>query len=125
VLVVEDEAPVRTATCRLLERAGYRVREARDGVDALLAWWEHGAALDAVVTDLRMPQLGGRELAARLRLDRPGLRVVFVTGYAEDRAEIVDGPRQRLVEKPFTAEGLLGALDALLQGVAPSVTGVA
>jgi CheY-like chemotaxis protein len=101
------------------------VREARDGVDALLAWWEHGAALDAVVTDLRMPQLGGRELAARLRLDRPGLPVVFVTGYAEDRAEIVDGPRQRLVEKPFTAEGLLGALDALLQGVAPSVTGVA
>jgi CheY-like chemotaxis protein len=110
VLLVEDEAPVRAAVRRILERAGYAVREARHGADALLLWRAHHASIAALVTDLRMPELGGRELAARLRVERPTLPVVFLSGYAEEGPEVASAPGQAFVEKPFAPEALLDAL---------------
>jgi nitrogen-specific signal transduction histidine kinase/CheY-like chemotaxis protein len=109
VLLVEDEAPVRTTTRRVLERSGYVVLEARHGADALLLWARHGTAVDAVVTDLRMPEMGGRELVARLREVRPTLPVVFLSGYTE-RAGALDDEREVFVDKPFASEALLAAL---------------
>jgi PAS domain S-box-containing protein len=107
VLVVEDEASVRIATRRLLERHGYAVLEARHGADAILVWREHGPTIVACVTDLRMPEMGGRELVAQLRADRADLPVVYLSGYADrDVADSRDG----FVEKPFTGEALLAAL---------------
>jgi two-component system cell cycle sensor histidine kinase/response regulator CckA len=117
VLVVEDKDAVRLLTARILEDAGYTVSTARDGVEALAA---HGAdgvpGIDALITDVVMPGLSGQELADALRQRRPGLPVVFVSGYTEDY--VVEGARSEgataFVEKPFSAEELLGAVRTVL-----------
>jgi CheY-like chemotaxis protein len=113
VLIVEDESAVRVTTRRVLERQGYAVLEARHGADALLVWREHRRHFVACITDLRMPEMGGRELAALLRADEPSLPVVYVSGYDED-ADTVAGPRDTFVGKPFTAEALIAALQAVV-----------
>ncbi|MDF1501747.1 PAS domain-containing protein [Roseisolibacter sp. H3M3-2] len=110
VLVVEDESPVRATTRRVLERHGYAVLEARHGADALLLWARHRDAVDAVVTDLRMPEMGGRALVARLRADRPDLPVVYVSGYSDEATTAAALPCERYVEKPFAGEALLAAV---------------
>ncbi|AHG88499.1 PAS sensor protein [Gemmatirosa kalamazoonensis] len=126
VLLVEDEAAVRGIARRILERAGYTVYEARHGADALLVWREQGGArgkIDVLLTDIRMPELDGRELAAALRRERPGLPVVYVSGYAEpepsrdtrdarDARPARDG--ERFVAKPFVAPDLQRALRQVL-----------
>ncbi len=121
VLLVEDEAVVRETATRLLERHGYRVVAARHGGDALLAWAERGASVDVVVTDLRMPAVGGPALVARLRADRPDLPVVVVSGYAggEDDAERALLAGAAFLAKPFTAEALLGGVRAALDRATP------
>ncbi len=83
LLLVEDEAAVRSSARRLLERQGYSVLEARHGADALRIVEESGRPIDLVVTDLVMPEMGGKELAERLRAHRPGLKVLFMSGYTE------------------------------------------
>jgi PAS domain S-box-containing protein len=122
VLLVEDETPVRITARRILERHGYAVLEARHGAEALVLWRAHRAEITAVVTDLRMPEMGGRELAARLRAEGASLPVVFVSGYSDEAAAPADGHEARALEKPFTGDALLRALDAAL-GAARPVTG--
>ncbi|HYW51983.1 MAG TPA: response regulator, partial [Gemmatimonadaceae bacterium] len=95
---------------RMLERRGYTVLEASHGEEALSVWREHATIIDAVVTDLRMPQMAGPELVAALREDRPRLPVVFVTGYADQDWDIGANPHECVVPKPFTGEELLAAL---------------
>jgi two-component system cell cycle sensor histidine kinase/response regulator CckA len=114
VLLVEDEAPVRATLRRILERHGYTVLEARHGGDALLAWRKDRDVIDAVITDLRMPEMGGRELVAVMRRERPELPVVYISGYADLGGTATTGPREAFVEKPFTAEALLDALQGVL-----------
>ena len=116
ILLVEDEAPLRATAKRLLERNGCTVLEARHGGDALAVWHAHRDAIDAVITDLRMPEVGGRELAARLRAEAPALPIVFMSGYAAEAADVTGRPDEAFVEKPFTTETLLGALDRVLRG---------
>jgi two-component system cell cycle sensor histidine kinase/response regulator CckA len=117
VLVVEDKDAVRLLTARILEDAGYVVSTAPDGVAALAAHGANGVAgVDALVTDVVMPGLSGQELADALRRQRPGLPVVFVSGYTEDY--VVEGARSEgataFVEKPFSADELLVAVRAVL-----------
>jgi two-component system response regulator FixJ len=88
------------------------VLEARHGADALLLWRAHRAEVTAVVTDLRMPEMGGRELVARLREQGAALPVVFVSGYSDESATPDAAPAERALEKPFTGEALLQALHA-------------
>ena len=116
LLLVEDEAAVRSSARRLLERHGYTVLEARHGADALRIVEEGGRPIDLVVTDLVMPEMGGRELVERLRTHRPGLKVLFMSGYTEKAitTEGVMPPRTGFVEKPFTMEQLLRRLRELL-----------
>jgi CheY-like chemotaxis protein len=115
VLLVEDEAIVRDLVGELLRTSGYTVVEAHDGVDALRVAAEHDE-IDALVTDVVMPNLGGQELAARLLEDRPGLRVLFTSGYTE-AAIARDGemrPGTAFLQKPFTAASLAEKLRSLL-----------
>jgi two-component system, cell cycle sensor histidine kinase and response regulator CckA len=108
LLLVEDEATVRSSARRLLERHGYTVVEARHGVEALRIIEEHAPPIDLVITDLVMPEMGGRELVERLHARQPGLKVLFMSGYSE-RAVATDGvmpPGTGFVEKPFTVEQL-------------------
>jgi PAS domain S-box-containing protein len=116
LLLVEDEAAVRSSARRLLERQGYTVLEARHGADALRIVEESGRQIDLVVTDLVMPEMGGRELAERLRTHRPGLKVLFMSGYTEKAiaAGGVMPPNTGFVEKPFTVEQLMRRLREIL-----------
>ncbi len=82
VLVAEDEALIALSLADLLEAEGHEVVVAPDGADALDAARRLGDALDALVTDLNMPRMGGEDLIRALRAERPGLPVVVVTGSA-------------------------------------------
>ena len=118
VLLVEDEASVRSSVARALTRHGYRVVEARHGLDAIARLEDHEGRIDLVLTDLVMPEMGGRDLAERLHAARPDLPILFMSGYdaraVETHGALPDGAA--LVEKPFTIETLLRqvrtALDA-------------
>jgi signal transduction histidine kinase len=109
ILLVEDEEPVREVTARLLRRAGYTVEEHRDGNAALNAFERNSSAFDILVTDMVMPNMGGRELARRIRASRSDLPIVLMSGYTDDEElrTNVDS-RAVFIEKPFTPELLLG-----------------
>jgi two-component system, cell cycle sensor histidine kinase and response regulator CckA len=118
LLLVEDEAAVRASVRRLLEWHGYTVLEARNGADALRVYAAHEKGIDLVLTDVVMPEMGGHELVERLRALRPGLRVLFMSGYTE-RAFTSNGsipPGVGFVEKPFTVETLMRRLREVLDG---------
>ena len=125
VLVVEDETAVRHAARRVLERHGYRVLEARHGVDGLRAWAAYGGAagdVHLVLTDQRMPEMGGQELVPRLRARRPQQAVLVMTGLADDADRGTP-----VVSKPFGAVELAtrvrAALDAAPASKPPALRG--
>ncbi len=109
ILLVEDEQRVRAVAAHALRRAGYTVLEAGDGEKAL-AVAAVADRLDALVTDVVMPHMGGPQLAARLRALRPGLAVVFVSGYAGEALVGEGDEAPAVVQKPFTAAGLSRAV---------------
>jgi two-component system cell cycle sensor histidine kinase/response regulator CckA len=112
VLVVEDEDMVRDFTCRVLAAHGYRCVEATDGSEALRLIRERGESIDAVVTDVVMPNIGGGTLARHLAEVRPGLPVLFTSAYTSQeviRRGLIssDAP---FLQKPFASEALLAKL---------------
>ncbi len=118
VLVVEDEPQVRGVTVRTLRQAGYRVLVADGGTTALAASRAEPGPIHLVLSDVVMPGQSGPEVAAALALERRGLKVLFVSGHAEEavaRRGVLD-PAANLLSKPFTPEDLLlrvrRALDA-------------
>jgi CheY-like chemotaxis protein len=118
LLLVEDEAAVRSSARRLLEGHGYTVIEARHGADALRILEEGHRRIDLVLTDLVMPEMGGRELVERVRARHPAMKVLFMSGYSE-RALTVDGvmpPGTGFMEKPFTVEQLTRRTREILDG---------
>ena len=116
VLLVEDEDAVRGLAFRVLTAAGFRVLVAADGLEALELLAVEAPRVDVVVTDLVMPEMGGRQLRERLHERFPRLPVVFMSGYASDEA-LGRGwvePGDPLLQKPFAAEELVRAVrDAL------------
>ncbi len=109
ILVVEDEAAVRRIMVRALNAAGYTVIEASNGADALIKLESADGKLDLLVTDVVMPQMGGRELATKLTSTRSGLRVLFLSGYTEN-AIVHHGVLDAglvFLQKPFTPEELV------------------
>jgi two-component system NtrC family sensor kinase len=116
LLLVEYEATVRSSVRRLLEWYGYRVIEAGNGREALRIYEDNPEAIDLVLTDLVMPEMGGHELVEQLRMRNPALRVVFMSGYTE-RAILNDSsmpPGTGFVEKPFTVDTLMRRLREVL-----------
>jgi PAS domain S-box-containing protein len=102
VLLVEDEDLVRMFACHALEAKGYRVLLAKNGREAQRAVEQAGMAVDLVITDVVMPELGGRELAAQLHASRPDLRVLFMSGYSDAEGEHEPPKRDEdLLPKPF------------------------
>jgi len=110
ILVVEDEERVRRFACDALRRLGYTVLEASDGIAALERLGEAACPVDLVVTDVVMPRMGGRDLAARLRDLHPNLPVLFMSGYPGGGEGRSDATQPGLVRKPFTAEILAGRI---------------
>jgi hypothetical protein len=117
LLLVEDEPAVREFAAAVLRRQGYRVLQACSGIEALEVWKWHGPRIAVLVTDLVLPDgLGGVELAARLRKERPALRVVLSSGYAnENSGESFQPPTgMHFIGKPYKPQGLAQAVrDAL------------
>jgi signal transduction histidine kinase/ActR/RegA family two-component response regulator len=118
VLVVDNERAVRVVVCRMLERHGYRAREAGSGAaaEALLA---DGERVDLLLTDVVMPGMSGRELVARLRDRLGGPRAIYMSGFAATGATVEEPWEEGAIvlEKPFTAGQLLAALgEAMPQG---------
>jgi two-component system, cell cycle sensor histidine kinase and response regulator CckA len=116
VLVVEDEDVVRAMACRGLREHGYTVLEARNGVEAISLVQRNRESLDLVVSDVVMPELGGRELAARLALLAPSLPVLYMSGYTGDdviQRGLLD-PGSPFQQKPFTPESLARTVRELL-----------
>jgi DNA-binding NtrC family response regulator len=118
VLVVEDEAGVRNLARRILENAGYHVLEAANGRDAEMIFAQNRDSIDLLVTDVIMPRLNGPDLFRRLVADKPGLKVVYVSGYAtEAMARQVGLDRsQPYIQKPFTADQLASHVRNVLDG---------
>ncbi|GAB2597411.1 hypothetical protein Aab01nite_72970 [Paractinoplanes abujensis] len=118
VLVVEDEDGVRDIVCRILRRAGYEVQAAPDPATALRMCRSGHYEMDVLLTDIIMPGMSGTQLAAELRRSRPGLPVLFMSGYTSGPApggeELPsDAP---LLHKPFQTDNLLSALHRVMPG---------
>ncbi len=118
VFVVEDETAILELTRRILAAHGYTVLAARSPGEAMALAEKHAGTIHLLLTDVVMPGLNGKELAGRLGATRPGLRVLYMSGYTADAVarEGVIEEGVRFIEKPFTIEGLLSevrrALDA-------------
>jgi CheY-like chemotaxis protein len=107
VLVIEDEATVRDLVVDLLSELGYRAVEAADGPSGLKLL-QSGMHLDLLITDIGLPGLNGRQVVDAARPLRPNLKVLFMTGYAEN-ATIANGllePGMEMITKPFAIEAL-------------------
>jgi len=115
VLVAEDERAVRDSVGRMLRGAGYRVLEAGSGEQALQLAAEQPGEIDLLLTDLVMPGMGGKELAERILLTRPGSRVVYMSGYSQAWPE--SAQQAPFLAKPFARETMLQCLRAALDAV--------
>ncbi|WP_237478749.1 PAS domain S-box protein [Lichenibacterium dinghuense] len=116
VLVVEDELSVRDLVVEVLADLGYRALQAPDGPSGLKVL-QGGERVDLLVTDVGLPGMNGRQLAEQGRRLRPGLRVLFITGYAED-ATFGEGrldPGLQMLTKPFTIDALAGRIRAMIE----------
>jgi CheY-like chemotaxis protein len=108
ILLVEDEATLRSMVRRILESSGYQVLDARNGNEALLVCAKHSGPVHLLLTDVVMPGMGGPELAENLTASHPGMKVLFMSGYADDAIvhQGVLGPGMSYLQKPFTPEGI-------------------
>ncbi len=124
ILLVEDEAGVRTLAKTILQTHGYTVLDAAQGKDAFLLSGQHEGLIHLMVTDMVMPEMSGREVADRLKPLRPNMKVLFMSGFT-DKAMVHHGELDRgmaFLQKPFTPQTLARkvreVLDAPTKGMA-------
>jgi hypothetical protein len=118
ILLVEDQAEVRIATERMLQLKGFTVVSACDAADARRILQHHAGPLDLLLTDVIMPGQSGPALAASLVKERPGLRVLFMSGYTgqELATHGLDHTRTNLLVKPFTLTELSSRVSEAIKG---------
>lgn len=122
MLLVEDEEEVRTAVFESLQMRGYTVLKARHGREALMLCRRHPGPLHLLLTDVVMPQMTGPELAQRLGLLHPDLKVLYMSGYTSDALmeRNVGAPGTAFLQKPFTPDALARAVREVLETASPS-----
>jgi two-component system, cell cycle sensor histidine kinase and response regulator CckA len=121
ILLVEDEELVRNLVSRALTEYGYKVLEAGNGIEALEVLEHFREPLDLILTDVVMPKMGGRDLIKRLNGRRPGLKVIFISGYT-DWVVAQQGflrPGQAFLQKPFTTSYLVRKVRQTLDNPSP------
>jgi CheY-like chemotaxis protein len=116
VLVVEDEPAIRDVAERILRRSGYEVLMTGSPLDAVEVAGRHEGEIDLLVTDVVMPKMLGKDVAERMRALRPGVKVLYISGYA--RPVLANSgtlePGVTLLEKPFSESVLLKAVRQVL-----------
>jgi CheY-like chemotaxis protein len=118
VLIVEDEAALRAVTERIFARGGYRVMTAADGVEAVALAAGYAGEIHLLLTDVVMPNMLGKEVAERIRQIKPGIEVLYMSGYAKP----VLASRGRLdrdvnlIDKPFSAAAIIERAGRILNG---------
>ena len=120
ILLIDDEESVRAIVLKILRRANYNVLEAANGEAALKIAETHTGKIDLVITDMFMPGLRGPEVAEKLAMTRPGLRVLFMSGYADQDLRTGVPAGANFLNKPFSGADLAKAVEAVLKGPAVS-----
>jgi CheY-like chemotaxis protein len=113
ILLVEDEDDVRVLARQILTARGYTVLEAIDGVGAMEVTARHAGPIQLLLTDVVMPRMNGRELADRLVPLRPEMKVVYISGYADEILR-TDTRQTIVLEKPVSASTLAGTVREVL-----------
>lgn len=118
IMLVEDEDAVRVFSARALRNKGYQVLEAKNGEAAMSQLGADGARVDLLITDVVMPQMDGPTLARKVREARPDMKVIFISGYAEDRFKgDLDGPHAaHFLPKPFSLKQLASKVKEVIRG---------
>jgi two-component system cell cycle sensor histidine kinase/response regulator CckA len=111
ILLVEDEPAVRQLFAQALARAGYFVYEARNGQEAMRLFDQHADSIDLLLTDMRMPYMGGAELAQHLRARRKSLKLICISGYPSGTEEDFNVD---FLAKPFSRDDLLAKVREVL-----------
>ena len=116
ILLIDDEPSVRSIVMRILRRANYTVLEADGGESAMTVAQSHAGKIDLVISDLYMPGLHGPAVAEKLAAVRPGLKVLFISGYADNdvvgRTGVPAG--SNFLQKPFSGHDLTAAVTAAI-----------
>jgi DNA-binding NtrC family response regulator len=120
ILLVDDEQSVRAIVVKILRRAKYNVIEAENGETALQIAKTHPGKIDIVITDMFMPGLRGPEVVQALTPMRPGLRALFMSGYADQDSRTSVPSGANFLSKPFSGQELTAAVEAVLKG--PTLT---
>lgn len=116
MLLVEDDASVRTVAGRMLKNYGYTVQEAANGAEALHICAEYPNPIHLVITDIVMPDMNGKEIARRVAASRPGIGILYMSGYLDDTV-LPDGVVKTVsgyIQKPFTEESLCSKVRSVL-----------
>jgi two-component system cell cycle sensor histidine kinase/response regulator CckA len=117
ILLVEDEEGLRGLNARGLASRGYTVLEAANGVEAIRVLEEHNGEIDLVVSDVVMPEMDGPTLLKEMRKDNPDLKMIFVSGYAEEAFEKnLPGGQFTFLAKPFTLKQLVATVKDTMAG---------
>jgi CheY-like chemotaxis protein len=127
ILIVEDEPVLREMARDILENCGYKIVEAASGREALEVWNRRASEIDLLLTDMVMPEgVSGVELAEQLLGNRPGLKIVFTSGYTanEVNSEVLAKTQARFLQKPYAHTDLARAVRSCLdsKGIADSIT---
>lgn len=117
ILLVEDDEQVRRLAERALRHAGYRVLAAASGGDAIVLWEKESRPIHLLLTDVVMPHMSGPDLASRLREMDPTLKVIFMSGYTDDRLRDYgpSGVAASVLAKPFSPDGLRARVRSTLE----------
>lgn len=113
---MDDSPPIRHLALKALSRSGYQVFAAKDGREAIRVFEAHADRIKAVLLDVSMPVLGGKQTLYALRERRPELPVVLMSGYSEEEVmgDFAYGPRLAFLRKPFTIAGLVESLRSVM-----------
>ena len=114
ILLVDDDEALRRFVRRILIEQGFHVIEASDGAEALEVASAYAEPVDLLLTDVIMPKVNGLVLAQRLRQERPGIGVLYMSGYVEKSMLLAKHPESILLQKPFTPDALIAAVRQVL-----------
>lgn len=116
ILLADDEPSIRSLIGNFLVSMGYQILVATSGEEALQIFECHNRAIDLLITDITMPHMSGWELAVRIMRLRPGLKVLYISGYPANESSLEDAPDQgnAFLQKPFTLDALARQVGILL-----------